>query len=117
MRLAEIVEKLKLEVKSGSDLLDREITGGYVSDMLSDVIAHSGNGDIWITLQIHLNIIPVASMKEIAGIIIVNGRRPDAETLGKAEQEKIPVLGTDMSAFEVVGKLYQLGIHGKNEDI
>ena len=49
-------------------------------------------------------------MKEIAAIIIVNDRQPDEETLSQANTEKLPVLGTDMKAFEVVGKLYQLGI-------
>jgi predicted transcriptional regulator len=117
MKLSEIVEKLQLDVKSGNDLLDRDVTGGYVSDMLSDVIAHSEKGNIWITLQTHLNIIPVASMKEISGIIIVNGRQPDQDALKKAEEEKVPVLGTDMKAFQVVGRLYQLGIGGKDEDV
>jgi hypothetical protein len=112
MRLLEIVKKL-----NGHDLLDREVTGGYVSDMLSDVIAHSEKGNIWVTLQTHLNIIPVASMKEISGIIIVNRRQPDEETLKKAEEEKIPVLGTALNAYQVVGKLYQLGICGKNESV
>ncbi|MCK5571213.1 MAG: serine kinase, partial [Bacteroidetes bacterium] len=76
MNLHDIAEALNLRVKSGADQLDREVTGGYVSDMLSDVIAHAEKGNLWVTLQTHLNIIPVASMKEIAGIILVNGRHP-----------------------------------------
>ena len=110
MKIADILKSIKLDIISGNDLLDREVTGGYVSDMLSDVIAHARKGDIWVTLQTHLNIIPVASMKEVSGIIIVNGRQPDEETLKKAEAEKVPVLGTKMNSFQVVGKLYQLGI-------
>ena len=117
MKLLNIVQKLGLNVISGKNLLDRDVTGGYVSDMLSDVIAHSKSGNIWVTLQTHLNIIPVASMKELSGIIIVNGRQPDEDTLKKAEEEKIPILGTDMRAFQVVGKLYQLGISGQHEDV
>lgn len=117
MKFQEIVNLFRMEVKSGANLLDREVTGGYVSDMLSDVIAHADKGNIWITLQTHLNIIPVASMKEIAGIIIVNGRQPEVDTLNKAEKEKVLITGTDMSAYEVVGKLYQLGIGRKDEDV
>jgi hypothetical protein len=117
MKLEEIVRKLKLDVISGDNLLDRKVTGGYMSDMLSDVIAHSKKGNIWVTLQTHLNIIPVASMKEVSGIIIVNRRQPDEDTLKKAREENVPILGTDMKAFQAVGKLYQLGIGGKDEDI
>ena len=110
MKIADLVENMNLEVIAGKQVLDRDITGGYVSDLLSDVIANAENGNIWITLQIHLNIIPVASMKDISGIIIVNGRKPEAETLQKAEEEKIPILGTKLNAFKTAGKLYQLGI-------
>lgn len=117
MKITDILKRIKLDVISGKELLDREVTGGYVSDMLSDVIAHAQKGAIWVTLQTHLNIIPVASMKEISGIIIVNGRQPDEETLKKAEKEQVPVLGTAMNAFQVAGKLYQLGIGGKDEDL
>jgi len=112
MTVREIIEKLDLKIQSGGDLLERDVTGGYVSDMLSDVLAHAENGNVWVTLQTHLNIIPVASMKEISAIIIVNGRHPDEGTLNKAIEEKIPVLGTDMKAFQLVGKLFQLGISG-----
>ncbi|MEW5693729.1 MAG: DRTGG domain-containing protein [Candidatus Hydrogenedentota bacterium] len=117
MKLKNIVENLKLNVIAGDSLLDREVSGGYVSDMLSDVIAHSSKGDLWVTLQTHLNIIAVASMKELSAILIVNNRRPDEETLKKAVDEKIPVLNTEMNAFQVVGKLYQLGIRGQDEDV
>ena len=60
------------------------------------------------TLQIHQNIVGVASLKELAGIIIVNGREPEEETLQKAEAENIPVLGTELPAFDIIGKLYRL---------
>ena len=117
MKLLEIVEKLKLNVKSGNNLLDREVSGGYVSDMLSDVIAHGNKGNIWITLQTHFNIIPVASMKELGAVIIVNGRQPDEDTLKKAEEEKVPILGTEKEAFQIVGKLYELGVSRNDENI
>jgi hypothetical protein len=92
--------------------LDREVTGGYASDLLSDVLGHSKEGNLWITLQIHQNIVGVASMKDLAGIILVNNREPEPETLEKAELEKLPIMVTEMPTFELVGKLYSLGIVG-----
>jgi len=117
MKLSEIKQELNLSIKSGINLLDREVSGGYVSDMLSDVLTNAKKNNIWITLQTHLNIIPVASMKEISGIIIVNGRQPDEDTLKKAEEEKVPILGTTLNAFQVVGKLYKLGIEENDENL
>ena len=92
--------------------LDREVTGGYASDLLSDVLANSEEGNLWITLQIHQNIVGVASMKDLAGIILVNNREPEPDTLKKAELEKLPIMVTEMPTFELVGKLYSLGIVG-----
>ena len=108
MKLSEIVKELGLEFKSKVSNLDKEVSGGYASDLLSDVIANAKKGDIWITLQIHQNIVGVAALNELSGIILVNGRAPEKETLEKAEAENIPILGTDLPAFEVVGKLYRL---------
>lgn len=115
MKISEIIKELNLTVLSGRDFLDREITGGYVSDMLSDVLANSKKKNIWITLQTHLNVISVASIKELSGIIIASGRKPDEDSLKKADEEKIIVLSTDERAFQIVGKLYELGI-GKNDE-
>lgn len=108
MKLKEIIEKLQLKVLIGQENLDLEVTGGYTSDLLSDVIANSKQGNLWITLQIHQNIIAVAKLKDLAGIIIVNNREPDEETLGKAKEENVPLLGSEEMAFEVSGKLYEL---------
>ena len=115
MKLKEIVEKFDLDVKCGADKLDEEIGGGYSSDLLSDVIANGKAGDIWITLQIHKNIVGVASMKELLGIIIINGRQPEEGTLEKAKEEGIPIMVSKLPAFELVGRLYELGISGKRE--
>lgn len=108
MNVDELAQKLSLEILTDHEGLKREITGGYVSDMLSDVMANSSPGNIWITLQTHPNIVAVANLKELAGIIIVSNRDPDEETLKKAESEKIAVLKTSLSAFEISGKAYRL---------
>ncbi len=112
MKLRELVEKFDLEVKCAADRLERKIEGGYVSDLLSDVIANGRVGDVWITLQIHQNIVGVASLKDLAAIIIINGRQPEENTIEKAENEGIPIMVSKMSAFELVGRLYDAGISG-----
>ncbi|MEW6675801.1 MAG: serine kinase [Nitrospirota bacterium] len=112
MKLQEIVDSLSLEVKTASSNLTREVTGGYVSDLLSDVIANSKEGNIWVTLQTHQNIVAVATLKELSGIILVNNRNPDTETSKKAEREGIPIMVSPLPAFELVGKLYNMGLRG-----
>jgi serine kinase of HPr protein (carbohydrate metabolism regulator) len=113
MNLAELVKQLDLKVYAGRNQLTRTISGGYVSDLLSDVMAHSRKDHLWVTIQIHPNIIAVAVIKELAAIVLVNGREPAAETVEQAQKERVPIFGTPLSAFEFVGRLHGLGIKGK----
>lgn len=113
MTLRQIAEEIGLKPLCALAMLAREVSSGYVSDLLSDVMANAKAGDLWVTMQTHQNIVAVASLKEIAGIIIIGGREPDRQTLVKAESEKIPLLLSELPAFEVVGRLYQMGISGK----
>ena len=112
MKLKDIVETLHLEVKSAAAMLDNEISGGYAGDLLSDVLAHSREGNLWITLQIHHNIVAVAGTKGLSGILLINGRVPEEETIKKAEEERMPILVSSLPAFEAVGRLYAMGIPG-----
>jgi len=106
MTIKEITEKLNLKAYSGADLLERKISGGYVSDLLSDVMGNANEGEVWITLQSHLNVVAIASLKELAAVILINGIVPDATVVAKAEEEQVPLLVSMEPAFVVAGKLY-----------
>jgi len=108
VKLDNLVKELPLEVKACNECLQKDITGAYVSDLLSDVMANSQDGNIWITLQTHMNIVAVAGLKNLAGIIIVGGRQPEEEIIRKAEEEKVAIMTTPMPAFEAAGKIYQM---------
>ena len=84
------------------------MTGGYTGDLLSDVMGNAREGYIWITRQVHQNIVAVASLKELAGIILINSCQPAPDTLEKAEAEKIPVMVSSLPAFEISGQIYNL---------
>lgn len=108
MDIESIVNALNLRVMSAEDKLKTKVLGGYVGDLLSDVIANSKEGDIWITRQIHHNIVAVASLKDHAGIVLVQGCEPTNETLEKAKREGIIILISNEQAFELIGKIYNL---------
>ncbi len=112
MNLGDLVKDLGLKAFSTRLDTGRTVDGGYVSDLLSDVMANSQKGDVWVTMQVHPNIIAIAVLKELAAIVLVNGRQPAEETLQQAEREGVAVLGTDLPAFEFVGRMYEIGIKG-----
>ena len=113
MTVGEIAERLRLQILTENTDLGRDITGGYVSDLLSDVMAHSHSGNVWITLQTHSNIVAVATLKELAAIILVNARTPDSDTLMRAQEKHVTLLSSPLPAFELVGSLYELGVRGR----
>jgi serine kinase of HPr protein (carbohydrate metabolism regulator) len=108
MLVSELVKQLGLNVYSGKNGLDREISGGYVSDLLSDVMGNADAGMVWITLQTHKNVMAISSLKDLAAVILVKGLIPDADMAAQSDEEGIPVLGTDLQAFEIAGELYGL---------
>jgi hypothetical protein len=106
MTIDKIISALQLNIFTGSEKLQQLIKGAYASDLLSDVMGRAKEGELWITMQTHQNIIAVASLKELAAVLIVNGGRPDAGTIATAESEGIMLLGTKDGAFATCGKLF-----------
>ena len=106
MKVSDLIKKFGLKIFSGELGLDNEISGGYVSDLLSDVMGFASENQVWITLQTHQNVLAIASLKDLAAVILVKGLRPDEDTLKHSEEEGIPLFGTEMGTFEIAGKLY-----------
>ena len=107
MNVSELAKELNLAVFSGRKGLGRNITGGYVSDLLSDVLENASKGKVWVTLQTHQNIVDIASRKELACVLLVSSLIPEQNTIDLSNEAHIPVLGTSMSTFEIAGLLYQ----------
>ncbi|HKK09524.1 MAG TPA: DRTGG domain-containing protein [Bacteroidales bacterium] len=108
MKVSELIDRLNLELVSGSAGADNEITGGYACDLLSDVMGNADEGQVWITLQTHKNVMAIASLKELAAVILVKGLEPDEDTKKQSEEEGVPILKTNEEAFETSGKVYSL---------
>jgi hypothetical protein len=112
VKLQELCQQLSLEVRAAANKLDTQVSGGYASDLLSCVMAKAQAGNVWVTIQGHPNIVAVASLIDLAGIIVAEGMSIDAATLEKAEEEGIPILTTSLTTYTVVGELFQLGVLG-----
>ncbi len=110
MTVSEICNKLELVLLTGDSGLDREVSGVYICDLLSWVMAHAQKGDVWITIQSHTNIVAVASLLELSCIIICEDAEVESDTIDKAAAEEIPVFSSKKSAFELARGLIELGI-------
>src|SRR5215212_1124762 len=111
MYLQQIIDQLNLTVLTEPrDFTSIAPTGGYSSDLLSCVMAGAKKGDLWITLQAHLNIVAVAALNEVAAVIITENAQPDATSIAKANQQGVILLATTQPTYEINGKLWEFGI-------
>lgn len=111
--LKEIIEKLGLEAVSSAGMTNRPVAGGYAADLLSCVMKGAKKDYLWVTLQSHLNVVAVASLLNLAGVIITEGNQPDPETVARAEDEKVALLLTRKTTYTVVGELTLLEAKGE----
>ena len=110
MKVSEIVETLGWRVLAGGAHLENEVSGGYVADLLSCVMAGADAENLWITLQTHANIVAVASLLGISAIVVAENAPVPENTLDKAEEQGMPVLSTSEPVYETVARLVDLGI-------
>jgi len=95
-----------------TDDVPQTLSGCYISDLLSDVLAHAEPGVIWVTIQTHRNVISVAATKDIAAVLFTCGRKPEADVIAEAEAEGIALLATPLTTYEAAGKLWTAGLRG-----
>jgi hypothetical protein len=113
MKLSELAAKLALRnLTPETPIAACDVQAGYVSDLLSDVLAHAPQGGVLVTVQVHLNVIAVAVHAELAAVIFALERVPDDAVRAKAAEEGIALFVSDLPAFELVGRLYELGVRG-----
>jgi len=112
MKLKEIVAAAGLTVRAAPQGLGAEVTGGYASDLLSCVMAKAQEGNLWVTLQAHPNIVAVASLHDLAGIVITEGQEPNPQTVEKANEHGVCIMTTEHATFTIVAKLAELGVRG-----
>ena len=90
--------------------LDTQVSCGYTCDLLSWVMAHGKQGMAWITVHTHMNVIAVASLMEMAAVIIPEGIQMEEPSLEKAREEGVAVLQSDKTAFALCALLAQHGL-------
>ena len=93
---------------------DREVTCGYVCDLLSWVMSHGDSGMAWVTVQTHMNVIAVAVLSEMACVILPEGIDMEAESLQKAVSEGMVVLQSPLTAFDICGRMAAKGVPAQN---
>lgn len=107
MNLQKVVEVTAAQVITGGDKMNRDCRGVYVSDLLSDVMGHAEEGQVWLTIQTHPNVAAVALLLNLAAVLFTAGSAPNPSTVERARAEGIVLLATSLPTFETAGRLYR----------
>ncbi len=99
-----------LQAKPLVDGLRGEVSGCYISDLLSDVLAHAGPGILWVTIQTHRNVVSVAATKDVGAVLLTCGRQPDRAIVDEAVANGIVLLSTSLSTYEAAARLWEAGL-------
>ena len=112
MKLAELMEAdMDLRPVNRADVdMNMQLSGGYCSDLLSQVMASAAGKQVWVTVQNHMNIIAVATIQDIRVVIICEGREMADDVIARADEESVVLLTTPRGAYELCSTLGRLGL-------
>ena len=108
VKLSSVLDTVKAEPLTNES--EADLTGCYISDLLSDVLAHASPGMLWVTIQTHRNVISCALTKDIGTVLFTCGRKPDRAVVAEADAEGIVLLTTKLTTYEAAGKLWEAGL-------
>ncbi len=107
MQIQEIIEKLELEVLN-LGVGEREVTGGYTGDLLSWVMGRAESHMLWVTIMTNVNILAVASLRDLPAVLIAEGAEIAPEVVEKAAEQEITLLRSPKSAYTLCVELGRL---------
>jgi len=106
MTVNEIADKLKMKVLAGDG--NTQVKGFYACDLLSWVISHAQTGNMWLTIMNNLNVIAVASLTDIACVVVAEGVEIDEAVINRAREKEITLVSSELPAAEIILKAYEL---------
>ncbi len=107
MQVLDILDKIKGEVLT-KKVTNATFDGVYAGDLLSHVMAHAKENNLFLTIMANMNAIAVASLLDMPVIVFAEDTKPSSEMISKADDEKIVIISTKYNVVDVIRKIYEL---------
>ena len=106
MKLQTVLElpECKVLVKGNPD---REISKVFCCDLLSIAMGKAPADSLWVTVMGNKNTLAVATLADVACIVLAEGISLDDGTLAKAEEEGVCILATELPVFDIALVIYE----------
>ena len=88
----------------------RELSKVFCCDLLSIAMSKAPADGVWVTVMGNKNTVAVASLADVACIVLAEGVSMDRDSLEKASEEGIAVLSTELPVFDMALNIYRAGM-------
>ncbi len=89
---------------------ERTVSGGYIGDLLSWVMGRAQSDEVWITIMSNINIVAVATLSDVACILLAEGVTVDDNVRDTACAKGVNILTSEKTAYELASELAGLAI-------
>ncbi len=110
MKLKEIATILNAKIACGDERLEYEVTMGYSSDLMSDVLTLDTDNLLLITGLVNIQAIRTAEMADIKAIVFVRNKKASQLIVDLAKENGMCILESPYSLFKSSGLLYAAGL-------
>ena len=107
MRVIEILDKIEGKILTSNNK-DAFFEGIYAGDLLSHVMAHAKENNLFLTIMSNLNTIAVASLLDMPVIVLAENVKPTEEMIYKADDENIIIISSKYNVVEIIRKIYEI---------
>ncbi len=107
MTAADLISYLNLKTVNLANG-ESEVTGVYVGDLLSRVMSNAGRKNAWITVITSPAVLAVASISGLSCVIIAEDSDFDDNFVKTANDKKINVFSSSLSAYELCSKIHAM---------
>ncbi len=102
-----LCEKLSLKCLTDNNC-EKNISGCYISDLLSLAMGRVEKDNIWISVQTNLNIVAIAVLTEAACVIVPESIEIPSLVIDKAKEENVIIFSSPDTAYELAKKIGDL---------
>lgn len=107
MTVNELAEKIGLTFVATGNSEQKEVKGCYIGDLLSWVMGRAESMSAWITIMNNVNIVAVASLADVACIILAEGVTVADDVKEKANAQNVAILSSNKTAYELATEIYE----------
>lgn len=110
MKLKKVIKALNGELLTKDVNIDIDVKCAFGSDLISDILHCTKEPTLLLTGLTNPQVIRLADMIDLFGIVFVRGKRPTDEIIKMATERELPLILTKFTLYKTSGILYNSGL-------